>query len=309
MWDAIESERSDCLFVYLTHDLDFAASRVAATKVWIESYDGEKWDWHEVEEAEGVPEELYLEILGGRKPVLFCEGDKGSLDYLLLQKAYPDFTVAPCGGAYGVVQATRSFTAFEHLHNHACRGIVDRDFREDTDVKWLGDMGVSVLDHSEIESVLLSEDMLQAVAEHLRLTDDFPKLLEKAKDIIFHEMDRDRETLVSSIAAIKVERRLKKFDSKARGKEKLRGALENLTVSIDVDGIYDETATEVDRIIRERDYAAALRQYNKGLLGKIEPLFGLARKGIPELVKRLASEKEEVAVLSALREQLPKIDP
>ncbi len=310
LWDAIESERSDCLFVYLTHDLDFAASRVAATKVWIESYDGEKWDWHEVEEAEGVPEELYLEILGGRKPVLFCEGDKGSLDYLLLQKAYPDFTVAPCGGAYGVVQATRSFTAFEHLHNHACRGIVDRDFREDTDVKWLGDMGVSVLDHSEIESVLLSEDMLQAVAEHLRLTDDFPKLLEKAKDIIFHEMDRDRETLVSSIAAIKVERRLKKFDSKARGKEKLRGALENLTVSIDVDGIYDETATEVDRIIRERDYAAALRQYNnKGLLGKIEPLFGLARKGMPELVKRLASEKEEVAVLSALREQLPKIDP
>lgn len=40
LWDAIEAERSDCLFVYLTHDLDFAASRVSATKVWLESYDG-----------------------------------------------------------------------------------------------------------------------------------------------------------------------------------------------------------------------------------------------------------------------------
>lgn len=145
LWDAIEAERSDCLFVYLTHDLDFAASRVAATKVWLESYDGARWNWYEVEEAEGIPEQLYLEILGGRKPVLFCEGDKGSLDYFLFQKAYPGFTVAPCGNAYGVVQATRSFATFKHLHNHACHGIVDRDFREKAEVEWLEGMNVSVL--------------------------------------------------------------------------------------------------------------------------------------------------------------------
>jgi ABC-type cobalamin/Fe3+-siderophores transport system ATPase subunit len=40
LWDAIETERSDCLFVYLTHDLDFAASRVSSTTIWLESYDG-----------------------------------------------------------------------------------------------------------------------------------------------------------------------------------------------------------------------------------------------------------------------------
>jgi len=309
LWDAIEAERSDCLFVYLTHDLDFAASRIAATKVWLESYDGASWNWHEVEEAEGIPEQLYLEILGGRKPVLFCEGDKGSLDYFLFQKAYPDFTVAPCGNAYGVVQATRSFVAFEYLHNHACRGIVDRDFREDADVEWLRGMGVSVLDHSEIENVLLSEDVLRAVADHQRLAGNFPELLEKAKDVVFRELARDREMLVSSITAAKVERRLKNFDAKARGKEELGTALGSLTSAINVDAIYEETAAEVNCVIDERNYAKALRLYNnKGLLGKIEPLFGFARKGMPELVKRLASEKEGGVVLSALREQLPRID-
>ena len=308
LWDAIEAERSDCLFVYLTHDLDFAASRVSATKVWLESYDGARWDWHEVEEAEGIPEQLYLEILGGRKPVLFCEGDKGSLDYFLFQKAYPDFTVAPCGNAYGVVQATRSFAVFEHLHNHKCRGIVDRDFREDTEIEWLGSMGVAVLDHSEIENVLLSEEVLRAVAEHQRLADDFSELLEEVKDRVFSEMERDREALVSSLTAAKVERRLKNFNAKARGKGELGTALESLTSWIDVDSIYDETAAEVSRVVDERNYAEALRLYNnKGLLGKIEPLFGFARKGMPELVKRLASEKEKGEVLSTLREQLPKI--
>ncbi len=309
LWDAIEAERSDCLFVYLTHDLDFAASRIAATKVWLESYDGAMWDWHVVEEAEDVPEQLYLEILGGRKPVLFCEGDKGSLDYFLFQKAYPGFTIAPCGNAYGVVQATRSFAAFQHLHNHACRGIVDRDFRDDAEVAWLQSTGVLVLDHSEIENVLLSEGVLRAVADHLQLADDFAELLEKAQDIVFRDMSKDRETLVSSITAAKVERRLKNFDAKAHGQAELSAALGDLTASIDVDVIYDETAAEVDRVIDERDYPQALRLYNnKGLLGEIEPLFGFARKGMPELVKRLASAQEDVNVLSALRQQLPEVE-
>lgn len=310
LWDAIETERSDCLFVYLTHDLDFAASRIAATKVWLESYDGDRWDWHEVEEAKGIPEQLYLEILGGRKPVLFCEGDKGSHDYFLFQKVYPDFTVAPCGNAYGVVQATRSFAAFEHLHNHACRGIVDRDFRDKAEVEWLENMGISVLDYSEIENVFLSEEMLWAVAEHQSFTDDFAELLEKAKGVVFREMSKDREMLVSSITAAKIERRLKHFNAKARGKTDLQTALGNLTSSIDVDAAYDETATEIDRVITEQNYPQALRLYNnKGLLGQIEPLFGFAHKGMPELVKRLATVKEGSAILSALQEQLPKVEP
>ena len=309
LWDAVEAERQDCLFVYLTHDLDFAASRVAATKIWLESYDGAAWNWHEVEEAEGIPEQLYLEILGGRKPVLFCEGDKGGLDYFLFQKVYPGFTVAPCGNAYGVVQATRSFSEFKHLHNHACRGILDRDFRDDSEVEWLESTGVDVLDQSEIENVLLSEDVLRAVADHQSLTGDFPELLSRAKGIVFREMSRDREKLVSSISAAKVERRLKNFDAKARGKADLAGALASLTSSIDVGAIYDETANEVDHVIGGHDYARALRLYNnKGLLGKIEPLFGFARKGLPELVKRLTSRQERHPVLLALRQQLPQID-
>jgi len=186
---------------------------------------------------------------------------------------------------------------------------VDRDFREDADVEWLRGMGVSALDHSEIENVLLSEDVLRAVADHQRLAGNFPELLEKAKDVVFRELARDREMLVSSITAAKVERRLKNFDAKARGKEELGTALGSLASAINVDAIYEETAAEVNCVIDERNYAKALRLYNnKGLLGKIEPLFGFARKGMPELVKRLASEKEGGVVLSALREQLPRID-
>jgi hypothetical protein len=86
LWDAIEAERTDCLFVYLTHDLDFAITRFGASKVWLKSYENSQWDWHLIVENEDIPERLFLEILGSRKPILFVEGDQSSLDYF--QKFY-----------------------------------------------------------------------------------------------------------------------------------------------------------------------------------------------------------------------------
>jgi hypothetical protein len=81
LWDKIESEREDCLFVYLTHDVDFAASRVSATKICLKSFTGEIWDWYVVPDDTEIPEDILLEIAGSRKPVIFIEGDKSSQDY------------------------------------------------------------------------------------------------------------------------------------------------------------------------------------------------------------------------------------
>ena len=45
LWDILETEREDCIFVYLTHDLEFATSRNTAKKVWIKSFNHpDKWE-------------------------------------------------------------------------------------------------------------------------------------------------------------------------------------------------------------------------------------------------------------------------
>ncbi|GAH33976.1 unnamed protein product, partial [marine sediment metagenome] len=43
LWDKIEQERTDCTFIYLTHDIDFASSRQEATKIWAKGFDGTSW--------------------------------------------------------------------------------------------------------------------------------------------------------------------------------------------------------------------------------------------------------------------------
>ncbi len=80
LWDILEKERKDSIFIYLTHDLDFATSRTAAKKIWIRSFTlPDKWLIENIPEND-LPEPLLLELLGSRKNILFCEGKKGSID-------------------------------------------------------------------------------------------------------------------------------------------------------------------------------------------------------------------------------------
>lgn len=71
LWDAIEKLRQDCLFVYFTHDVDFAVAKVAAKRIWLKSFDGQNWDRELVQEDNNLPDDLLVEVLGSRKPVVF----------------------------------------------------------------------------------------------------------------------------------------------------------------------------------------------------------------------------------------------
>ena len=94
LWNEIEAIRPDCTFVYLTHEIDFATSRSDSKRIWIRSYDADNstWDYEILESNESFPEEVYMEILGSRKPILFIEGtDNNSIDNKLYPLIFPDY--------------------------------------------------------------------------------------------------------------------------------------------------------------------------------------------------------------------------
>jgi hypothetical protein len=134
LWDAVELARPDCTFVYITHDLGFAASRKNATKVWLREYTSCKWDWEEVPETDVFPETMLLEVMGSRRPILFVEGDCSSLDYFIYGKVFTEHTVVPCGSCELVVHSARSFMQMPTLHHNECGGLVDNDGRSEADI-------------------------------------------------------------------------------------------------------------------------------------------------------------------------------
>ena len=119
LWNAIEKLRDDCIFVYLTHDVDFAAAKETAQKVWLKSFDGQSWQWEIINEDNDLPDELLIEVLGSRKPVVFVEGVSGSFDSSLYTAILSDFLVIPIGSCSQVIQTVKALKANLQIHHLA----------------------------------------------------------------------------------------------------------------------------------------------------------------------------------------------
>jgi len=307
LWDAIEAERPDCLFVYITHDLDFAMTRVNAPKICVQSYDGALWNWYVAPQNDVVPEEVFLQITGGRKPVLFVEGDQGSLDQFLLGRLYPEYTVTPLAGCEKVIHATRSFAELRHFHALECAGIIDRDYRSEEEIAGLKRMNVFVLEVSEIENLLLLEDVLSVVSKGIHRS-DFPNLMNQVREYVFGELVRQRERVISAITAASIEKSLVSFNAKAQGASKLENALKDLFASFDVSDVYTNIESKVNGVIERKDYDEALKIYaNKGLVAHVSTLFDFRPSGLVAFLKRLIVTGEGDVALDAMRRFIPAI--
>ena len=162
LWDELEGARPDCTFVLITHDLEFAASRVGQKFVISEYFGDETWKIEPVPEDSGFSEELTTLILGSRRLVLFFEGASGSLDKMIYGACYPDWTIIPRGACHDVIHSVATMRANQKLTRILCCGIVDAD---DHDALYLEKFGVFVLPVAEIENLLLQPSVCRIILE------------------------------------------------------------------------------------------------------------------------------------------------
>lgn len=306
LWDEIEARRQDCLFVYLTHDIEFASTRVGATKIWLKEFDGTNWEWDQigVKETAGLPEELLLEILGSRKPILFVEGERSSVDHTVFTHLYPDWTVTPCGGCGRVLNVTQSFESLKHLHNLSCRGIIDRDIRSEQEIKYLGDRNIYVLAFAEVENLFLIEEVLRIAAKELLVPPD--KVFEAAKELVLSQLAKDKQAVVSRAVAHRIEGAVRTFDAKAQGETALAHAVDTVWKSIDVKMLYAEVSKNVDQVLADSDYTGALKIYsNKGLVPRIGAV--LEHKDFQEYLRKLLVSDRGGELTKAMLKHTPKL--
>ncbi|MBU9581388.1 AAA family ATPase [Burkholderia multivorans] len=300
LWDAVERLRDDCTFVYITHDVDFAASKADAQKVWLKSFDGHAWDWEIISEVEGLPEDLLLEIIGSRKPTVFVEGENGSFDIQLYRTLLPGFLVMPRGSCQRVIDEVRALRSNAQFHHLEIYGVIDRDRRGDQEVAALERDNVFVLDVAEVENLFCTPEILGLCS--MRLARDVDADLQTAIDDAFRRLRAELETQISMRVAAEIKFKLNCFDDKAKGSDALSAALRSLTSSIDVGALYADAAAIFERLMTDQDYKALLKYYNrKSLSSQIGAKLGLANKELPQLVVRLAAGTEVDAVRDALR--------
>jgi len=306
LWDMIEEERQDCLFVYLTHDIDFAVSRRNATRLCLKDYDGESWDWYEVPEEEELPEDIYLKILGSRKPVLFSEGEKGSLDEELYKLAYPDFFVVPLGPCGKVIEAVKSFKSLSNLHNVQAVGIVDRNHRTVPEVESLQQRGIHVLDVAEVENLFLLEPVLQQVAAQ-HCVPNSGALIKRVKGFVLEGFEGQKERHALQVLAHEISRHLNRYSGRALSFEKMKESYESHTNSLDLRALFEEAKGQAEQLIKARDYEGILLHFkHKGLVKEVGKFFDLRATGYVKLVINMARAGSS-SVVEAIKAKLPKL--
>ena len=308
LWSEVEKLRPDCLFIYLTHDVDFAAAKESAQKIWLKSYDGSSWDWEFFNSDNELPEDLLLEILGSRKPVVFVEGVNGSYDTGLYSAVLHHFLVIPRGSCTQVIASVKALKANPQLHHlHVC-GIVDRDRRVPAEIANLERNSIFVLEVAEVENLFCTREVLEIVSN--RLARDADADFHAVSDTIFNRLTSELDTQVSLRVASEVKFRLTMLDEKAIGATALTAALQSLATGIDVGAIYAATLSEFNTVISTKNYEGLLALYNrKSLSSQASGAMGLARGELPELVVRVAKGTQRDEIINAIKKYFGNFAP
>lgn len=265
LWDTIEEMRSDCTFIYVTHDLSFASTRGDAVTVWVKGCDVQRqeWDYDFMTSAEGLSEEMYLAILGSRKPVLFIEGDGvNSIDAKLYPLVFKEYTVKSLGGCDRVIESTRTFNSLKGFHNLDAFGIVDRDRRDVGEVNYLRSKRVFVPNVAEIENIFMLEPVIRTVARHFRRDPQVAFTKVKQSIMRLFEVDLRQQALMHTRHIVKktVEHRI---DGRFANINKLEEHINDLCHAINPRGIYEQYCREFRSYLNSGDYSSILRVYNR----------------------------------------------
>lgn len=308
VWNAIEDLRPDCTFIYNTYDVDFVNSRTENVCVWIKSCNTslQAWDY-EILRSDNLSDDLFIDLMGTRKPVLFIEGDAiHSIDAKLYPLVFPEYTVRPLGSCNKVIESTRTFNDLKHMHHLNSRGIVDRDRRTDNEVEYLRNKNIYVPNVAEIENIFLLETVIKTMAK--RRGKDPEKVFGKVK----HEVLRMFSQMYEQQALLHVRHKVKrdvecKIDAKFTSISQLENHMRSLVNKINPRETYNSRLREFRGYIERSDYANILKVFNhKPMLpdSGVASLLGYNRKeayisGVLNVLK--GNGKDAKAIRAAIK--------
>lgn len=310
LWTRLEMERNDCIFMYITHDLDFALSRKEAEVIWIKNYNGIDWeyDFLKINDYKEIPERLLYEIIGSRQKILFVEGTKDSNDYSLYQEIYKDkdYHIIPCGGCQEVIRMVKAKKSYEQLNAIEIYGIVDRDFRNEQEITKLQEDGIYCLKVAEVENLFVVPEILDIV-EEVFVCDKGKG--QKAKEFIKRLFCEEKNKQITLALAQEMKYQLSLFEL---GKNQFtpeeiknfideKYSLDRIKEFFEVKQNLFDTSDTVEKILKIFNF--------KGMSKRIGEVFGIKSIEYPQKILNILrnNHKDKNRILQAIRKYTPEL--
>ena len=298
LWDLLISERHDCQFIFASHNMDFVQSRTNATYIWCKKFEAPyNLEYQKLDDSLNLPLKLLTEVSGTKKPILFCEGTKTSIDYQIYSKLFSEFCfVKPVQGHKQVIQYTKAYNKLKKSHGNEAYGIIDYDWMDGARIQNYKKKNIFVLPFNEIEMFLIDEEIVNYV-----LSDDEEDKKQKIKKL--------RDTVIGlcitnkdKIIRIALKKKLDEFmegnliETREPTEDEARIFLENLSEKFDITVTLENITKMVEDSIASSDFSTILKICN--LKNEI-----IGSKEIKEIVSNL---KEKALSSIALDNDLQK---
>ena len=265
LWDLLISERPDCQFIFASHNMDFVQSRSNATYVWCKKFEAPyNLDYQLLEDSQEMPLSLLTEVSGARKPILFCEGSKTSIDYQIYSKLFSDFCfVKPVQGHKQVIQNTKAYNNLQHLHGNTAYGIIDNDWMDRSSIQVYKEQDIFVLPFNEVEMILVDESVVKSVLPFDDNTGQQRKF-NNFKDAIISSCREKKDKIIS----IALKKRLDEFmeshfiEKSEPNKYDAHVFLDSLSSKFDVDSTFNKINSIVEESIASSDFSRILKICN-----------------------------------------------
>ena len=265
LWDLLISERPDCQFIFASHNMDLVQSRSNATSVWCKKFEAPyNLDYQLLEDSQEMPLSLLTEVSGARKPILFCEGSKTSIDYQIYSKLFSDFCfVKPVQGHKQVIQNTKAYNNLQHLHGNTAYGIIDNDWMDRSSIQVYKEQDIFVLPFNEVEMILVDESVVKSVLPFDDNTGQQRKF-NNFKDAIISSCREKKDKIIS----IALKKRLDEFmeshfiEKSEPNKYDAHVFLDSLSSKFDVDSTFNKINSIVEESIASSDFSRILKICN-----------------------------------------------
>lgn len=282
LWDLLISERPDCQFIFASHNMDFVQSRTNATYVWCKKFEAPyDFDYELLEDSLEMPLSLLTEVSGTRKPILFCEGTKNSIDYQIYSKLFSEFCfVKPVQGHKQVIQYTKAYNKLKKSHGNEAYGIIDYDWMDEARIQNYKKKNIFVLPFNEIEMFLIDEEIVNYVLSDDE--EDKKQKINKLRDTVIGLCTTNKDKIIR----IALKKKLDEFmeghliETREPTEDEARTFLENLSEKFDITVTLENITKIVEDSIASSDFSTILKICN--LKNKI-----ISSKEIKEIVSNL----------------------
>ena len=263
IWNKLIDVRNDCQFIFISHTMDFINARSNFELVKIKSFvRPNKFEFEFLGTAlDDIPTELIVEIVGSRKPILFCEGSKTDYDYKVYENLFGHrYTVIPAGNCLAVENSVDACNLHASTYSiQSALGIIDSDLKSAEEIDRLKAKNVYSLRCNEIEMLLLDESIFKKVLAHLYKP---TSVFEAFKTAFFSKLDERKQHIVKRLVKTQIDEKLRSSiidDKNNKTKDEIKANLSAIFSGLNVDTLWTDCENKITDIISHKNYEEALR--------------------------------------------------